>query len=88
MNERVGVDAFDGAGRGQCACRSGSASLGGGEAECGAEALAACEDAVAHGAMEGGGAGFFGRQPTVQCGVGFFPEGVEFSLQLHGRAES
>ena len=86
VDERVGVDELQGAGQVVDApkLRSLLAQGGGGfEAKDGTEALAAGEDGVAHGAVEGAGLGLGGgqeaRQVVVETGAVLF----QTRLQVH-----
>ena len=55
MNQGVGVNALDGASRGERKGLFSSNSPSGGEAEAGTQAFASCEKTVAHGAVDEGG---------------------------------
>ena len=75
MDEGVGVDALDGAGEGEGLGGFAADDLGAGEADDGAEALAAGEDGVAHRLVDGGGLGGGGREVVIERGVDFFLAG-------------
>ena len=62
VDQRVGVDALDGAGQGQRVGFVAAAGRGRGEAQRGADALAAGKQRVAHGAVDGGRLGGGGGQ--------------------------
>src|SRR6185295_986602 len=68
VNERVGVDAFDGAGQGQGVLDGTAAGFSGGEAEGGAHAFAAGEEGVAHRLVNGRGPrGRFGQKAVERA---------------------
>ena len=69
VNQRIGVDQLERAGRGFDADRRIRHSFGGGHAQDRADALAAREQAVAHGAVDGFGRRGLGRDPALQRGV-------------------
>jgi len=71
VNQGVGVDAFNGASRGNCEGFFPSNSPSGGEAEDGTQAFAACKKTVAHGSVDEGGLGLGGDQLIE----GFFHQG-------------
>jgi hypothetical protein len=69
MNQRIGVDQFERAGAGFNAYSQVRNRFGGRHAQNGANAFAACKQAVAHRSVDGFGQGGFGRDPTLQCGI-------------------
>jgi len=82
MDEGVGVDAFDGTGgrKGEGFRASGGSC--GGQAEDGAKAFAAGEEAVPHGLMDEGGMGF-GRNETIEGLFDHGKAGFPVSLCVH-----
>ena len=78
VDERVGVDALHGAGERHGVGFAAATGFGGGEAERGAHAFAAGKERIAHGFVDGGWPGFFGRQEFIERGIdGFGARGQE-----------
>ena len=83
MNEGVGVNAFDGAGGGNCKGLFSANGSSGGEAEDRAKAFAPCEKTIAHGTVNEGWIGLRGDELIegfFDQGKAGFPEG----LRVHG----
>jgi hypothetical protein len=79
MNEGVGVNAFDGAGGGNCKGLFSPNGSSGGEAEDRAKAFAPCEKTVAHGAVNEGWISLGGYELIegfFDQGKAGFPEGL------------
>ena len=68
VDERIGVDALDGAGERHGVGFAAAASRRGREQNGGAHPFAAGEERVAHGLVDRGGLGLFGRQKFVERG--------------------
>ena len=83
VHERVGMNAFDGAGERQSGFGLATTGLRGGEAEDGTEALAAGEEAVAHRLMNGGGADGGGGQEALERALHCGAPGAEVFGQGH-----
>ena len=69
VDERIGVDAFDGAGERQGVGFASAAGGRGGKAERGAHPLAAGKERIAHRLVDGGGPGFVAGQKFIERGV-------------------
>ena len=69
VDERIGVDALDGARERQGVGFASAAGLRGGEAEGRAHPFAAGEERVTHRLVDGGGFGFLGRQKLVERAI-------------------
>ena len=78
VDERIGVDALDGAGQRQGVVFRAAAGLGGGQAKRRTHSFAAGKNRIAHGFVDGGGFGRFRRQEFIQRAVdGFRARGQE-----------
>src|SRR5260370_34192195 len=69
VDQRVGVDEFDGAGGLERGCYIAGENARRLETEDGADSLPTCEDAVAHCRMNGRGWRGFGRQEPLESGI-------------------
>lgn len=83
MNERIGMDAFEGAGQRQGGADLAAASLGGRETEDRPQAFSAREETVTHRLVNGGGRRRCFRQKSIQGTVHLFLAGDEVGLQFH-----
>ena len=83
MNERVGVNAFHGAGERHGCGSFAAAGFGRGETKDRAKSFAAGEEAVAHRLVDGGGPGIFLGQKAVERAIDLFRTGGEISAEFH-----
>ena len=82
VDERIGVDALNGAGKRHGVGFASTAGRSGREAERGAHPLATGKERIAHGFVDGGGPGFFGRQEFIERGVDGFGTRGQKLLQI------